>query len=253
MAVQILDKSFLILETLSREFSGLSVSELSKRVDLNITTVHRILGSFSKRGYIQQDDEKRYRLSQKIIELSSSYLGGLDLKEIAAPFLKQMSDDLKMTVFLATLMDNHAVYIDRHDNLNKLRCYTIIGERKPLYCTALGKSLLLGFSNRELDKYMETCDFQRFTETTVGNREELLNDYEEGLARGWTMDYEEVVEGIICFAAPIHDYRRHIIASMSTSVNKEDLKPESQTKIIHSLIKVSRLISEKMGYRPSKP
>lgn len=249
MAVQILDKSFLILETLSREFSGLSVSELSKKVDLNITTVHRILGSFTKRGYIQQDDERLYSLSQKFIELSSSYLGGLDLKDVAAPFLKEMSDELKMTVFLATLVDNHAVYIDRHDNLNKLRCYTIIGERKPLYCTALGKSLLQGFSSRELEKYIETCDFQRFTETTVGNRKELLNDVEEGLARGWTMDYEEVIEGIICFAAPIRDYRGHVIASMSTSINKEDLTSESQTKIIDALKKISLLISEKLGYR----
>lgn len=251
MAVQILDKSFSILETLSREFAGLSVSELSKRVDLNITTVHRILGSFSNRGYIEQDDEKRYSLSQKFIELSSSYLGGLDLKEVATPFLKQMSDDLKMTVFLATLLDNHAVYIDRHDNFNKLRCYTIIGERKALYYTALGKSLLLGFSTRELDKYIETCDFQRFTETTVGNKEELLKDLEESSARGWTMDDEEEVKGIVCFAAPIHDYRGHLIASMSTSMYKKDLNTESQTMIINTLIKVSRLISEKMGYRSS--
>ncbi|MDC7235063.1 MAG: IclR family transcriptional regulator [Spirochaetales bacterium] len=249
MPVQILDKSFLVLETLSREFSGLSVSELSKRVDLNISTVHRILATFSARGYIQQDDDKQYSLSQKFIELSSSYLGSLDLKEVAAPFLKDMSAVLNMTVFLATMMDNHAVYIDRHDNLNKLRCYTIIGERKPLYCTALGKSLLMGFSQRELDHYIEHCDFQKFTDTTFNNGDELRKDLEKSRHRGWSVDDEEGVEGVICYAAPIHDYRGHIIAAMSTSINKEDLNSENQQAIIDSLLRVSRLISEKMGYR----
>ncbi|MBF9018872.1 MULTISPECIES: IclR family transcriptional regulator [unclassified Oceanispirochaeta] len=252
MAVQILDKSFLVLETLSRDFAGLSVSELSKKVDLNITTVHRILGTFSDRGYIQQDRDKRYSLSQKFIELSSSYLNGLDLKGVAGSFLKKMSSELQMTVFLATLMDNQAVYIDRHDSFNKLRRYTSIGERKPLYCTALGKSLLLGFSTKDIDRYIENCDFERFTETTVSSREQLLKDLETSSIRGWSVDYEEVIEGIICFAAPIYDYRGHIIAAMSTSINKEDMNPASQDKIINTLIEVSRLISEKMGYRPSE-
>ena len=99
MAVQILDKSFLVLETLSREFSGLTVSELSKRVDLNISTVHRILGTFAERGYIRQDQDKRYCLSLKFIELSSSYLNGLDLKMVAEPFLKDLASVLKQTVF----------------------------------------------------------------------------------------------------------------------------------------------------------
>ncbi|MDA3955628.1 IclR family transcriptional regulator [Oceanispirochaeta sp.] len=249
MAVQILDKSFLVLETLSREITGLTVSELSKRVDLNITTVHRILGTFADRGYIRQDQDKRYCLSLKFIELSSSYLNGLDLKQIAEPFLKDLTSSLKETVFLATLMDNQAVYIDKHEIYQNLRCYTVLGERKPLYCTALGKSLLLGFNEKELNHYFETCEFEVFTEFTITDKNKLRKELKISSARGWTVDDEEAVPGLICFAAPIFDYRGHIIASVSTSFNKEDLQDDDRIRITDQLLEVSGKISKRMGYK----
>jgi len=247
--VQILDKSFLILETLSSEYAGLTVSELSRRVDLNISTVHRILSTLAERGYIRQDQDKRYCLSLQFIELSSSYLNGLDLKEVAGPFLKEIASALNLTVFLATLMDSQAVYIDRHEHYSNLRCYTVIGERKPLYCTALGKSLLLGFSSAELDQYIEFCDFKKLTEQTIADGKTLREELALSAQRGWTKDDGEAVSGILCFAVPLYDYRGHIIASVSTSANREDMKAENRDVVIQTLLGVSADISRKLGYK----
>ncbi len=249
MAVQILDKSFHVLETLSREFSGLSISELARRVDLNISTVHRILSSFSERGYVTQDSEKRYSLSLKFIDLSSSYLMGLDLKAVAEPILKALSEELEETVFLATMMDNQAVYIDRHDYINHLRCYTSIGERKPLYCTALGKSLLLGFTRQEQEAYVAACDFAPFTDKTLKDGETLLEELERSSRRGWTVDDEENVSGVICHAAPIYDYRGHVIAALSTSMNRDETSSEKLNRITTALLSTAGKVSSRMGFQ----
>lgn len=249
MAVQILDKSFLILETLSREFSGITLSELSVKVNLNITTVHRILSTFADRGYIQQDVNKLYSLSLKFLELSGSYLNSLDLKTVAENSLQELSVTLEETVFLATSMDNQVVYIDRFKIRGNSQRYAMIGERQPMYCTSLGKSLLMGFSKKKLIHYAENCDFEKLTENTLQNKEQLLKEIEISKARGWSMDNEEMFNGVICFSAPIHDYRGVVIAAISISVTKETLKTLSRDQICSSLITVSEQISHRMGYK----
>ena len=124
-----------------------------------------------------------------------------------------------------------------------------MGERKPLYCTALGKSLLLGFNEKELKHYFDHCQFEIITDHTITDKNRLRDELLISSERGWTSDEEEAVPGIICFAAPIYDYRGHIIASMSTSFNKEDLQSDDRIRITDLLLEASESISRKMGYK----
>ena len=252
MAVQILDKAFLILETLSRELAGLSVSALSEQMGMNISTVHRILGAFQSRGYVEQTENKRYKLSLKFIAISSSYLHSLELKTETDPFLNKLSAQLKLTVFLATLMEDQVVYIDKHEIYSSFRKYSVIGERRPLYCTALGKALLLGFTREELDLYIVRTAFESFTLRTIRDGGALREELDASRERGWTMDNEEIEEGIVCFAVPIHDYRGKIIASVSTSCFGKEIEGRKE-EIVGSLLAASSRISERMGYKGDSP
>ncbi len=248
MAVQILDKAFQILETLSNEWTGLSVSALSEDLGINISTVHRILSSFISRGYVVQTDTKKNKLSLKFIDISSSYLNGLELKSEAHRLLNSLAAKLNQTIFLATLIENQVVYIDKHELFSSFRKYAIIGERRPLYCTALGKSLLLGFDDKALQEYMKETEFRKYTDNTILDKEGLLKDLKVSGMRGWTIDNEEVEDGVICYGVPIYDYRGQIIAAMSTSGFKDHIQGREED-IITCLLATSKKISQKMGYK----
>jgi DNA-binding IclR family transcriptional regulator len=91
-------------------------------------------------------------LGMEFIELSSLYLNNLELKTEAQPILRELST-LSLsdnTAFLATLQEAEVVYIDKMETFNNLRKYSIIGKRAPLYCTALGKSMLTGKTGEQI-------------------------------------------------------------------------------------------------------
>ncbi len=248
MGSQILAKTFLVLETLSGKNGGISVTELSRSAGLNISTVHRILGSLMARGYVRQDGERNYSTGLNIINLSSAYLNSLDLKTEAEPFLKDLSGKLNLMVYMATLMDNQIVYIDRHEFFNGLRRYAGIGERRPLYCTALGKVLLTGFSETDLRTYAESAEYNQLTPNTITDAGELIAQVHQAGELGWSHDDEEMEPDTCCRAAPIHDYRGRVIAAISVSGPRETVSGDRQDEVVRELVAAAAGISENLGF-----
>ncbi|MCX8014027.1 MAG: hypothetical protein N3A02_07025, partial [Rectinema sp.] len=151
-------------------------------------------------------------------------------------------------VFLARRQGNMMIYIDKQDQYTSLRKYEIIGQQKPLYCTSLGKALLLDMDDEEIHTLFAGVQFQRFGPRTLDSIDSLIEDIHRCRQRGWTHDNEEAEEGVNCVAAPIRDYRGQIISSISTSWMLEarpDLEPQ---KVAIHVVKAARGISAAMGY-----
>jgi DNA-binding IclR family transcriptional regulator len=247
--VQSLDRTFNILEVLAREPNGLTLAEVSDRVDLPRSTTFRLLSVLLQREYVRKaPDTNRYRLGPGFIELSSNYLSNLELKTESAPFMRELASALGTVVFLARRKGDMMVYIDKQEQFTSLRKYAIIGEQRPLYCTALGKALLLDMEDEEIHTLLANTTLRKFgphTHTSIGL---LIEDLHRSKTRGWTYDNEEAEPGINCVAAPIRDYRSQIISSISTSWVIElrpDLEPE---KVAGHVTKAADAISAAMGF-----
>ena len=250
MSVQSLDRAFDILELLSKEQHGLSITDISKKLDLHKSTVFRLLNSLKNRSYIQQNSETlKYSIGYEFIELSSLYLNNLELKTEAEPILRKLSQKTTQTVFLAIMQDHQAMYIDKVEQFNSLRKYSIIGTKTPLHCTALGKSLLLGMSEKEIKDFYKRHDFEVFTKNTIKDIDKLLDDIKISKERGWTYDNEEIEEGVNCLASPIFDYRSNVIAAVSTSWNIKATLPVTKENMVIHVKEAAEEISINMGYR----
>ena len=250
MSVQSLDRAFDILELLSKEHSGLSITEISKELKLHKSTVHRLLNSLKNRDYIRQNAETfKYRIGYEFIELCSHYLRNLELKTEAEPVLRKISQKTTQTVFLAILQDHEVMYIDKVEQFNSLRRYSIMGTKTPLHCTALGKSLLTGMNENEIREIYKNLPFKVFTENTIKDIETLLAEISKSRKTGWTFDNEEFEEGVQCLASPIRDYRGKVIAAVSTSWNLGS-PPDIDKNKIADYIKAGAIeISLYMGYK----
>ena len=249
MKVQSLDRAFDILELLSREQHGLNLTEIGNRLDLHKSTVYRLLQALKQRGYIEKSAQGSYRLGMEFIELSSLYLNNLELKTEAQPILRELSSLSGNTVFLATLQESEVVYIDKMETHNSLRKYSIIGQRAPLYCTALGKSMLSGMAEDQIRKMYRDVDLQAFTDRTITSVDDLVAEIETIRRRGWSVDDEEYEEGLRCIGAPIRDYLDEVIAAVSTSGYASVITRERVEEIAGYVVKAARDISQRMGYR----
>jgi DNA-binding IclR family transcriptional regulator len=251
--VQSLDRAFDILDILAREAGGLGLSEIAAAADLPRSTTFRLLAVLQQREYVRKSgDTGKYRLGPGFIELSSMYLNSLELKTESAPAMKELASAFGTIVFLGCRQGGKMVYIDRYDQFASLRKYAIIGQQKPLYCTALGKSLLLDMDEAEIRLALKDERFQKFGPHTHEGIEALLADLCECRKRGWSRDDQENEPGTMCIAAPVRDYRGRIISAVSTSWSVE-IRPELEAeKVAVYVLKAARDISRSMGWLGAK-
>lgn len=249
MKVQSIDRAFDIMEYLSREPEGLSLTEISQKLDLPTSTVFRLLSVLRDRNYINKNDSTSvYKLGLGFLELISIYLGSLELKTEARPYLRRLSQQTGQVVFMGMEQDHELVYIDKYEQFNEKNNFCFIGQRHQLYCTALGKSLLIKYSSEEIYKIYEEKVLESYTEKTITDLDELIKQVEQNHERGYSIDDEENEMGTCCVAAPIYDYRKTIIAAVSTSWHI-DSKDSDEIKHNIDLVKETAAdISTTMGY-----
>ena len=227
----------------------MALTEIGNRLDLHKSTVYRLLQALKQRGYIEKNAKGSYRLGMEFIELSSLYLNNLELKTEAQPILRELSSLSGNTAFLATLQESEVVYIDKMETFNSLRKYSIIGQRAPLYCTALGKSMLTGKTEEQIRRLYRDRELTVFTEKSISSVDDLIEEIENTRRRGWSLDDEEYEEGLRCIGAPIRDYRNEVIAAVSTSGYASVITRERVEEIAAYVVKAARDISQLMGYR----
>lgn len=247
--VQSLDRTFNILEILAEEPNGLTLNEITGKLGLAKSTSFRLLAVLLQRNYVRKaPDTGKYRLGPGFIELSSHYLNSLELKTESAPYIKQLSDRTGYTVFLAIRQGNQMVYIDKYEQFNSIRKYEIIGQQKPLYCTSLGKALLMGMEEEDIRSLFSHEPFHAYGPNTITDLDTLIEDIRLSEKRGWAWDNQEAEPGINCVAAPVRDYRSQVIASISTSWYLDDRSNPDPAAIAQLVIKAANSISLSMGY-----
>lgn len=253
MHVQSLTRAFDIIELLAREQHGLILSEIAERLNLATSTAYRLLTALKERGYVEQTRKSgSYRLGMTFVDMSSLYLNRLELKTEAEPILRELSMKTGQTVFLAVRDGWQIVYMDKMEQFNSLRKYSIIGQRKPVYATSLGKALLLGLEDNEIEDLLLGVKFERLGPKTHTDLQRLLFDIQSSRERGWTLDDEEAEPGVRCVAAPIRDYRAQVIAAVSTSWSITAFPDIEISRFADYVRHAADEISRHMGYQPPR-
>ncbi|MCX7842744.1 MAG: IclR family transcriptional regulator [Clostridia bacterium] len=247
--VQTINRALDIIEILSMERQGLGVTEIGNRTGLHKSTAHRLLNTLAERGYIEREPQNgSYRLGLKFVEVSSIYLNKIELKTEAQPFLRKLVETVGQPAHLAILNGTDAIYIEKIEALSSIRLYSQIGRRIPAYCSALGKALMAGLNESDLNKLADQTDFYPYTQNTILNKADLLKSVDLVRKKGYAVDDEEHDEGVRCIAAPVYDYTGRIIASVSTAGDKKIISKERDDEIGKYVKEAAEGISRRMGY-----
>ncbi len=201
--VQSVDRTLSILEILAANSEGLRLTELSKEMDLAKSTVHRLLKTLISKGYVQQNEKNgTYQLGLQCLVLASSLLNNLDIRTVAKEALHTLAESAKEVVHLCLHDKNEVVYIDKVESNQTLRMYSQIGRRAYMHCTGVGKVLLSGFTQEEVEQMVTDKGLPKFTETTITNKDELFHELTMIKEKGYAIDEQEHENGIRCIAAP---------------------------------------------------
>lgn len=245
--LQTADRALCILELLAKE--SLTATDIQKRMELNKSTAHRLLMTLWHRGFVEREEATgRYRIGLKMIEISSIRLNQVELKTEAVPYLHQLANKVNQSVQMAIYDDGEAVFIEKVEKYMSFHMYCQIGKRIPIYCSAVGKCLMLDRTDAEILTILSSRPFQRFTDNTMTAPAQVLADIDRARQEGFTRDMAEHEENVFCVAMPVYDYRAKIVAAVSITGFREDIFTAAGESARLELEQACAQISSRLGY-----
>ncbi len=255
--VQSLERALSLIEHMAEAGRPVTISELSEKVGLKISTVHRLLNTLLNRGYVEQDREtSKYQLGLKLLEVANNIFSYTDIRTITRPFLAELVDRCNETANLAVLDGTEIVYIDQIESQNYIivKMFAQVGNRGPVHCTASGKTLLAYLAEKELDRIFSRIELKQFTGQTITEPEKLKKELEQVRKQGYALDWGEMEEHVRCIAAPIFNYENKAVASIGVSgpdtrITNEYIKKE----LASTVTDIAARASIRMGYNKGEP
>jgi len=168
-------RTFTILEKLSLVSSS-NLEDLAKATGLAKPTVYRFLLTLRDLGYIHRDEGEKWYLTMRLFSVGSRALDHIELPAVARPVAVRLSAELGETVHMGILDDGEVLYVLKIESRYTIRMYSRVGRKIPLYCSAMGKTLLAHMSSIERDALLGELELVPFTPNTIKNRKKLEHE-----------------------------------------------------------------------------
>jgi len=250
--IKSIHKALDILEVLALEAKGLGLTEISKKLNMQLSTAHRILSTLKHRGYIEQSSKKgKYRLGLKTLEIGLAMQAQLQLLERALPHLQNLAEATKETVNLAILDQDcdEVVYIAKIDSPEVLKTDIKVGTKLLAHCTALGKVLLAFLPEDEFNRrFSYRNQLPTHTPRSLSTVEELKETLAKIRKQNFAIDNEEFKIGVKCVAAPIRDSTGKVIAAVSIAGPSSRLSSERIDEFRKLVVNTANEISVQLGF-----
>ena len=234
--IQVADRIFGVIETLAAT-GPTGLVDLSKMLELNKSTVHRVLNSLIYMGYVKQDAAtSKYSLTYKICRIANHVLNQIDLLDVARPYLKELSAKTGETVNLVEREGTSAIYIDKVENsANAVRLISKIGKSIPLYCSGVGKAMMADMDEATVRSIWTESDIIPFTKHTITDLDILLKQLESVRKRGYAIDDEENEIGVRCVAVSLKDLKgrpRYALSISAPGIRMTDQRIKELSELV---------------------
>lgn len=228
--------------------------EIAAALPFARTTVHRILYSLEKLGYLEKADVRaHYRLAAKFFELAQPAVHFRLLQSAARSAMLKLLIEFGETVNLGVLEDGQVTHIEVFQSPSAFRIAANPGSKNPLHSTALGKALLAFLPEEEIDSILKAHPLIKMTPKTITHKDHLLEHLASIRERGVALDIEENLTGVECVGAPIFDHLGRVVASLSLSgpaVRMEPKLSRVQDEVRNAAMAVTRTLNPHPDSRP---
>lgn len=216
--VQSLARGLAVIRAFDETRSELTLSEVAREVGLTRAAARRFLLTLVDLGYVRNDG-RRFSLSPRVLELGYSYLSSLTLPELAQPHLEQLSAEVHESSSVSVLDGSAVVYVARVATSRIMSVAINVGTRFPAHATSMGRVLLAGLADEDLDARLADVELQPLTDKTVTDPRKLRAEIGRVRSQGWAIVDQELEAGLRSVAAPIHDRHDRVVAAVNLSTH----------------------------------
>jgi len=251
-SVPALQRGLAILERIANSRRGLTFAQLARFFDFPKSSVHTLVLTLEREGYLQRDDATgRYMTGRKLVHIAGMTLDGLVVRERAAPLLRTLVADTGMTAHLAVLDRHEVTVVAKVDRPGVHRIATWVGKRMDVHCTSLGKCLVAHLPDEQVDRLINDRGLLRHNEHTIVSPERLKQELARTRAIGYAVDDEEEELGGRCVGAPVWDRDGRVVAAVSVAGGIDQINADTLATIAAQVMAAAMAISKELGYRPA--
>lgn len=243
-------KAMEILEVVSSSPDGMGVSDISKKINNSVGTTYHLVNTLRHCNMLEQDKKtKKYRIGHTAFRISGAAKEQNLLGSLAMSYLERLREKLHETANLSMMDGSNIVCVAQAEGQHMLRLFSKPGVSSPFYFTAGGKLLVSCQPRETWDSYISSIQLEKFTDNTIISPEELIEELELTLERGYGIDNEEREKDVVCIAAPVFDCYGEAVAAMSISGPSSRMKGHVE-EIAQELKKTAMELSISVGYHP---
>ena len=231
--IPLTDKVFAVLKSLGeRPQSTLALDQITTAAGLAKTTVHRLLYSIKRLGYIDQEVSGNYTFSERFYALGGHTLPYYPLISAARPYLKQLATKCGESVQIGVLEERLMLIVaSAPAPIQQAYHYnSVVSDCTYAHSSAIGKCLLANLSDQERKAVLDERGLPSVTSRTITDRPQFELELERVRSQGWSIDDGENIEGVTSVAAPILDHGGRAIAGIGITgpSSRMHLKLEQQ-------------------------
>jgi len=247
-SIQSVDRAVSLLEAIAEAGGECTLTQLSHRTQLNISTCHHLLSTLVARGYVAKVPVRRsYALGARILYLSNACLRQVDLPARAAPFIEKINERTGETVHLAVLQGDAMMKVAKRESRHPVRVDTgTLGKSDAPHATASGKAMLAWLPEDDMRRVL-SHGLTRFTPKTICEWPSLIEALRHVRRNGYAVDDEEYQPGVICIGAAIRDHNGAVVGAISASTPTMRANDEHLSLVREQVCSAVRALSAELG------
>ena len=249
--IQSIERAAAILRLLSGRTRRLGVGELAGELELPKGTVHGLLRTLQRVGFVEQDAESgKYQLGAALLHMGSSYLDGNELRTRALNWSDALAARSEESVRIGTLHENQVLVVHHVFRPDRSHQALEVGALLPVHATALGKALLA--HHQYLAGELHRTGLRAYTGATITDLYRLRRELQDVRERGWAFEREELIEDISALACPIDDRRGLTVGAIGISGSSERLCDDGapRDELVSYVREAARSVSRELGAIP---
>ncbi len=237
-SIRAVERALDVLDCFAPGQLELSLTDISRRINLAMSTTARLVSTLEKRSYLSRSaDTQRYTFGPKLAEIGALGFSSVDIRRIALPLMRDLNRLYDEGVSLYVAQGEERICIERVESSRPLRRVINVGDRHPLTRGAAGRVLLAFLPEERQEELLRKDPF-----TTAEALAELRRS-------GYAVSLGEREEGVTSIAAPVQDARREVVAALAMSGPSVRFEGPGFDDKTAKVKKFAEAISEALGRR----
>lgn len=242
--VEALAKGIAILECFDATHPEMTLSEVARTVGLTPAAARRSLITLQALGYVGQIG-RRFHLKPKVMTLGSTLYFSAGIGDILQPDLRELVQQFGDASSIATLDGESVIYIAHNSVQRARRAAATIGARYPAFATSLGRVLLAGLPEVQLERYFAKLEPVALTSKTVTDIAELRRLIAAVREDGYSTTVDQLDYGITAIGVPIRGPDGRTVAALNSSGYTGLVSPQS---LVEERLPALRAAASRIGH-----